>query len=135
MTDENKNMSHGRLLMKFGQLGPYLRKDKSSEECYFFDCLSACVSAQKAPDKREFWGWWMEVIPKKNEFKYSYHFGKYDVEGNWLDLKLPNKCNAEVKATLDVFYQKISAFLQEEMKMEIKALSSLKRPKLKVAAQ
>lgn len=130
MTEESKTMSHGRLMTRFTQLGPYLRKEKSSETCYFFDCLSACVSAKKTPDMREFWGWWLELTPKKNGFKYVYTFGKYDAVGDWKKKAIPAKCTQEVNDSIDVFYTKISGFLQEELKLDISALSSLKLPKL-----
>lgn len=130
MTEETKQLSHGRFLTRFGQLGPYLRKNKSSEEAYFFDCLSACVSAKKEPDVREFWGWWMELIPKKDGFRYAYTFGKFDSIGNWKPLELPNKYTQEVNDSLDVFYKKISAFVEDELKLKMKAVPSFKGRKL-----
>ncbi len=71
MTDETKTLSHGRLLTRFAQLGPYLRQNKCTEDRYFFDCLSACVNAKKSPDSREFWGWWMEINPKEGGLNMS----------------------------------------------------------------
>lgn len=132
--EKAKALSHGRLLTRFTQLGPYLRKEKSAEQGYFFDCLSACVNAKKSPDTREFWGWWLELTPKKNGFKYTYTLGKYDSAGLWKNIAVPSKYNQEVKNSLDVFYQKISAFLEGELELNISALSSLKLPKLKSLA-
>lgn len=128
-----KAMSHGRLITRFTQLGPYLRKEKSSEEGYFFDCLSACVNAKKTPETREFWGWWLELTRKKNGFKYIYSFGKYDTAGNWKKSAVPSKCTQSVNDSLDVFYQKICVFLEEELQLEISALSSFKGRKLSVS--
>ncbi|WP_028023658.1 sigma factor-binding protein Crl [Enterovibrio calviensis] len=134
MTEETKNISHGRLLTKFAQLGPYLRQKKCSEDGYFFDCLSACVNAKKPPESREFWGWWMKLTPKKGGFEYAYTFGKFNTEGEWLEENVPNKCVKEVKASLDTFYQKIAGFIEGDLALEITALPSLKKPKLGTAA-
>ncbi|CZF81698.1 sigma factor-binding protein Crl [Grimontia marina] len=134
MTDETKTLSHGRLLTRFAQLGPYLRQNKCSEEGYFFDCLSACVNAKKSPECREFWGWWMEISPKEGGFEYAYTFGKFDTEGAWKAENVPNKSSTEVKASLDAFYSKITEFVEGELGLEISAKPSLKEPKLGSAA-
>ncbi len=135
MTEEKTTLSHGRYLTRFAQLGPYLRREKSSNESYFFDCLSACVSAKKEPENREFWGWWLELVPKKKGFKYVYTYGKYDQQGDWLDIELPNKYTEEVKQSLEVFYQKISGFLEGELSLNIKAAPSFKGAKLGIKAK
>ncbi|SKA47184.1 sigma factor-binding protein Crl [Enterovibrio nigricans] len=134
MTDETKSISHGRLMTKFAQLGPYLRQNKSSEQSYFFDCLSACVNAKKTPESREFWGWWMELTPKEGGFEYVYAFGKFDTAGEWKEENVPSKSASEVKASLDTFYQKITGFVEGDLSLEISALPSLKQPKLGSAA-
>ncbi|MEZ8141580.1 sigma factor-binding protein Crl [Enterovibrio norvegicus FF-33] len=134
MTEETKTLSHGRLLTRFAQLGPYLRQKKSTGESYFFDCLSACVNAKKTPESREFWGWWMKLTPKEGGFEYSYTFGKFNTEGEWLEEKLPKKCVQEVTESLDTFYKKIAGFVEGELALEITALPSLKKPKLGTAA-
>ncbi|MBV7300528.1 sigma factor-binding protein Crl [Enterovibrio paralichthyis] len=134
MTDETKTLSHGRLMTRFAQVGPYLRQNKSSENSYFFDCLSACVNAKKSPESREFWGWWMQLTPKEGGFEYLYTFGKYNTEGEWLEDAIPNKYADEVKASLDTFYSKITGLVEGELALEITAQPSLKQPKLGSAA-
>lgn len=134
MNDETKTLSHGRLMTRFAQVGPYLRQHKSSEEGYFFDCLSACVNAKKSPECREFWGWWMEMTPVEGGFEYLYTFGKFNTEGVWIEDNVPNKYVNEVKASLDTFYTKITALVEGELALTVNAKSSLKQPKLGSAA-
>ena len=130
MPDGASQLSHNRLVYRFTQLGPYLRKDKTREEQYFFDCLSVCINANKSPQTREFWGWWFELNTDENGFYYDYQFGKFDTKGNWLEETVPNQNSKEVKNTLSDFYQKLQAFVEEDLNMKILPAKELKNPKL-----
>ncbi|EHA1067064.1 sigma factor-binding protein Crl [Aeromonas hydrophila] len=109
----SERVTYKRLLRQFAAIGPYLREDLCEEGRYRFDCLSVCVSAKPAPDKREFWGWWLVLEQKDHSFSYHYQVGFYNAEGEWLNKPLPKKHQAEVERTLNHFYKLISDKLHQ----------------------
>ncbi len=116
--------SHGKLCSKFTAMGPYFRKEHSSSELYFFDCLASCISAKPAADKREFYGWWFELRVNQERFEYHYWFGLYDKQGEWQEDKIPKTFQAEVEESLNTFYPKLLDTLQT-LGLEINAAPSL----------
>ena len=107
----SERVTYKRLLRQFAAIGPYLREDLCEEGRYRFDCLSVCISAKPAPDKREFWGWWLVLEQQDHSFSYHYQVGFYNADGEWLNKPLPKKHQAEVDRTLKHFYKLISAKL------------------------
>ncbi|MGY3857488.1 sigma factor-binding protein Crl [Aeromonas sp. NJAU223] len=107
----SERVTYKRLLRQFAAIGPYLREDLCEEGRYRFDCLSVCVSAKPAPDKREFWGWWLVLEQDDHHFSYHYQVGFYNADGEWIDKPLPKKHQAEVERTLNHFYKLISGKL------------------------
>ncbi len=109
----SERVTYKRLLRQFAAIGPYLREDLCEEGRYRFDCLSVCVSAKPAPDKREFWGWWLVLEQDDHSFSYHYQVGFYNADGEWLDKPLPKKHQVEVERTLNHFYKLISDKLHQ----------------------
>ena len=99
----------GRIIKKFTQLGPYLREDKCHDNDFFFDCLSVCVSAKQAPDKREFWGWWMVVTAGEQHYSYRWQTGLFDKQGGWNLKTVPaGATGLEVESSLQKFFSTLS---------------------------
>ncbi|EGQ9673206.1 sigma factor-binding protein Crl, partial [Vibrio parahaemolyticus] len=75
MSETTQGPTHFRLMSKLKAIGPYLREPQSQEGRYYFDCLSVCVDDKKSPEKREFWGWWMDLESIEGGFTAKYHIG------------------------------------------------------------
>ncbi|PSJ45459.1 sigma factor-binding protein Crl [Zobellella taiwanensis] len=107
-----EKVNHQRLVRKFAAIGPYLRSEQSDEQRYFFDCLAVCASAKAAPEKREFWGWWLVLSPREaNRFEFDYRLGFFDAAGRWQEQALPRKHEEEVARTLRDFHDKLTTCL------------------------
>lgn len=113
MSDVAKTPTHHRLLSVLKAIGPYLREGQCQEGVYLFDCLAVCINDKKSPEKREFWGWWMELTETDSGFEANYQLGRYNVAGNWEVSSLPEQAMSDVVRTQQEFHQKLGQTLQE----------------------
>ncbi|EMC0409655.1 sigma factor-binding protein Crl [Vibrio fluvialis] len=119
MSEVTKSPTHYRLLSAMKAIGPYLREGQCKEWFYLFDCLAFCVNDKKSPEKREFWGWWMELSPTSEGFEAKYHIGRYNLAGEWDTDKLPEHALPEVNRTQEEFHKKLEKTLKERFALSL----------------
>ena len=106
--------SRGRLFKIFTDLGPYFRKLESTENNFFFDCLEVCVDAEKEPEQREFFGWWLVVTRSEDGFTYQRHNGRYNLDGSWVVCKIKKKDQVLLDASFELFFERLKSLIDSE---------------------
>ncbi|PQJ90437.1 Crl family RNA polymerase assembly factor, partial [Photobacterium phosphoreum] len=92
---------------------------------FFFDCLASCVNAEKDPELREFWGWWLVMTATETGYEYEYDFGRFNAAGEWANGKLPAKHRDAVLKTLVDFYPKLTPFIVDECELTLVPAATL----------
>lgn len=102
----NRHITNG-----FMQLGPYLRPEQSDEGRYFFDCLAVCLNLKADPEQREFWGWWLVLVPCEGGFTMSGEFGLYTKDGIWDNHVPPESVMPELTRSRENFMRHLQELL------------------------
>lgn len=104
--------SRSRLIKEFTGLGPYIRESQCKGNSYFFDCLTVCANSKPSPEKREFWGWWMDLEATEDGFTYQILVGLYDKAGEWQKKTIKDaETQKEIDRNLKEFLQKLQDYL------------------------
>lgn len=106
--------SRGRIFKLFTDLGPYFRKLQSTETSFFFDCLEICLDAEKEPEEREFYGWWLIVTCSEDGFDYERYNGRYDLAGDWIVSKIKKKDQKQLDVAFDLFIERLASLIEVE---------------------
>ena len=106
--------SRGRLYKLFTDLGPYFRKLQSTQESFFFDCLEICVDPEKAPEEREFYGWWLVVTQNETGYHYQRADGLYDLCGNWIEKSVSAEQQKQLDKSFQLFIKRLDTLIEVE---------------------
>lgn len=111
--------SRGRLYKLFTDLGPFFRKQLSTESLFFFDCLEICLDAEKEPSEREFYGWWLLLRKDENGYTYQRFNGCYNFSGDWVVETLSKKNQLQVDQSFELFIKRIETLLNNETGLKL----------------
>ena len=117
----NTEPSRGRLFKLFTDLGPYFRKQQSTESLFFFDCLEICIDSEKEPAEREFYGWWLLLEKDENSFTYKRFDGRYNVAGDWLVEGLCAQELQQLDKSFALFIKRLETLIEVETGAKLKA--------------
>ena len=115
----NTEPSSGRLCKLFTDLGPYFRKQQSTEQLFFFDCLEICIDPEKEPGEREFYGWWLELEKSENGFNYKRFNGHYNLAGNWIVENICAQDQQQLDMSFELFLKRLETLIDIETGLKL----------------
>jgi sigma factor-binding protein Crl len=123
MTEPVKKIpSRGRLFKLFTDLGPYFRKQYSTESLFFFDCLEICIDSEKEPEQREFYGWWINLKKNDSAFTYERFDGMYNIDGEWKIESLSAANKKQIDKSFKLFIDRLEALIVSETGLEFNVI-------------
>ena len=123
MTEPVKKIpSRGRLFKLFTDLGPYFRKQFSTESLFFFDCLEICADPEKEPEEREFYGWWINLKKDDSAFIYERFDGLYNIAGEWVVESLNKEHKAQTDKSFKLFIERLETLIDTETGLQLKVI-------------
>lgn len=111
--------SCGRLFKLFTDLGPYFRKQQSTERLFFFDCLEICIDSEKEPEEREFYGWWLELEKDENSYNYKRFDGRYNLAGNWIVENVCSQDQQQLDMSFELFLKRLETLIDIESGLKL----------------
>ena len=113
--------SRGRLFKLFTDLGPYFRKQQSTESLFFFDCLEICIDSEKVPEEREFYGWWLLLEKDENGFNYKRFDGQYNLTGDWVVETFSAQDQQQLDLAFELFLKRLETLIDIETGLKLEA--------------
>ncbi len=121
----NTGPSRGRLFKLFTDLGPYFRKLHSTECSFFFDCLEICIDAEKEPEEREFYGWWLLVTKDEDGCHYQRFDGIYNLAGDWVVESISKNDQQQLDKSFELFLKRLATLIDIETGLKLEALQQV----------
>ncbi len=115
----NTDPSRGRLFKLFTDLGPYFRRQQSTELLFFFDCLEICIDVEKEPEEREFYGWWLALEKSEQGFHYKRFDGRYNVDGDWVVENIAVQDQQQLDKSFALFLKRLENLIDIETGLKL----------------
>jgi len=120
-SNTENELSRGRIVKLFTDLGPYFRRLKSTESYYFFDCLEICIDHEEDPGQREFLGWWLVVRNNGDNCSYERFNGRYNLAGDWVTEHISEQDLQQLDNSFGLFIERLETLIEVKMQQQLSA--------------